>query len=111
VITGAVSAFNFKCSAIDTGRYQLSAPALPCYFGSGAAGGGGVSKCANHPTSFSVLQDNYFGSDGCSSQPYGALFVSQSSKDCKGMSAVELQYTGLVAGDPPAGSPVDTYQE
>jgi len=111
VMTGAVSAFNFNCSAINTQRYQLGSPQKPCYFGTGAAGGGGVSNCANHPASFSVLQANYFGSDGCSSQPYGALFVRQSSKDCKDMAAVELQYAGLVDGDPPAGTPVDTFKE
>jgi hypothetical protein len=109
VITGAAGMYNLKCSAINTNRYQLAAPQLPCYFGSGAAGGSGVSGCAAHPTSFSVLQNNYFGSDGCSSQPYGSLFVRQGGDDCRDLAASQLQYTGAVPGDPPAGTPVEMY--
>jgi len=57
-----------------------------------------------------VLQNGYFGSDGCSSMPYGALFTRQTSKYCNGMLAVQLQYNGQVAGDPPAGTPVVMFQ-
>jgi len=109
VITGAAGTYNLKCTPINTTRYQLGPAQLPCYFGSGAAGGSGVPGCAGHPTSFSVLQNNYFGSDGCSSQPYGSLFVQQSGKDCNDLRARQLQYTGAVPGDPPAGTPVEMY--
>ncbi len=111
VITGAAGAYNLRCTAINTTRYRLAPAQLPCYFGSGAAGGSGVSGCAGHPTSFSVLANNYFGSDGCSSQPYGSLFVRQAGKDCEDMAASQLQYTGAVPGDPPAGTPVVMYQD
>ncbi len=111
VITGAVGRSNFKCTRINTQRYQLAAPQRPCYFGRGASGGGGVGRCASHPTSFSVLQNNMFGSDGCSSQPYGALFVRQSGDDCRDMSAAELQYSGGVATDPRAGTPVVMFSD
>jgi hypothetical protein len=109
VITGAVGRNNFKCTAINTTRYALGAPRQPCYFGDGASGSQGVAACAGHPATFSVLARNLFGSDGCSAQPYGALFVRQSSKYCRDMAAVALSYTGAVAGDPPAGTPVVTF--
>ena len=70
VITGAAGRFNVRCSAINTARYQLAAPQLPCYFGSGSSGGSGVARCSEHPTSFTVLVRDLFGSDGCSSQPW-----------------------------------------
>lgn len=111
VITGAVGASNFKCSAINTARYQLAPPMLSCYFGDGVSGAWGVARCMDHPASFTVLANNYFGSDGCSSQPYGALFVQQSGKACMDMFAAQLLYAGTVPGDPPAGTPVDTFRE
>jgi hypothetical protein len=106
VITGATGLYTFKCTEINTARYQLGPAYKPCYFGSGASGSQGVSKCGAHPASFSVLQQNLFGSDGCTGYPYGALFVSQTSKYCKGMLTRVLQYNGQKAGDPPAGTPV-----
>lgn len=106
VITGATAAFTFKCTKINTQRYALAPPTKPCYFGSGASGGQGVGGCPAHPTSFSVLQQNLFGSDGCSAYPYGSLFVRQTSKKCKDMAAAQLVYSGAVAGDPPANTPV-----
>jgi hypothetical protein len=110
VITGASSPFTFRCTAINTNRYKLGAAKQPCYFGSGASGSQGVAKCQGHPASFSVLQQNLFGSDGCTGFPFGSLFIRQSSKYCKDMLAVQLLYTGTVAGDPPAGTPVVMYQ-
>jgi len=106
VITGATGAFSFRCTEINTARYSLGAAQKPCYFGSGASGSQGVSSCGAHPASFSVLQQNLFGSDGCSGFPYGSLFVKQTSKYCKDMLASRLTYNGQVAGDPPAGTPV-----
>lgn len=111
LITGAVSRYNFECSAIDTDRYQLGPPQLPCYFGDGAAGGFGVDGCAEHPHTLTVLAERYFGSDGCSGQPYGALFVAQRGDDCEDLAARQLQYTGSVAGDPAAGTPVPMFPE
>jgi hypothetical protein len=110
VITGASGTYSFKCSPINTTRYMLGAPTKPCYFGGGASGSQGVSSCAAHPASFTVLQQNLFGSDGCSGYPYGSLFVKQSSKYCKDMLTVQLLYTGQVAGDPPSGTPVAMFQ-
>ncbi|MCA9669559.1 MAG: hypothetical protein KC503_28385 [Myxococcales bacterium] len=109
VITGATAQFTFKCSAINTNRYALGAAQKPCYFGSGASGSVGVSHCFAHPASFSVLQQNLFGSDGCSGQPYGALFVKKLSKYCRDMSAATLVYKGN-AGDPPPGTPVTMFK-
>jgi hypothetical protein len=108
VITGAVAQYTFNCTAINTKRYTLASPKKPCYFGSGASGGQSVAKCPSHPTSFSVLQKSYFGSDGCSGYPYGSLFVRQTSKYCKEMLTVQLLYNGIT-GDPPPGTPVVMY--
>lgn len=110
VITGATAASTFKCTAINTQRYALGPPKLPCYFGSGASGGSGVPGCPAHPTSFSVLQQNLFGSDGCSAYPYGSLFIKQTGKHCNDMLASTLVYTGQVAGDPGPGAPVVMYK-
>lgn len=109
VITGATAQFTFKCTAINTKRYTLGALQKPCYFGSGASGSQGVGRCQNHPASFSVLQQNLFGSDGCSGMPYGALFVTQLSKYCRDMGAATLTYAGN-AGDPPPGTPVTMFK-
>jgi len=110
VIVGATATNTFKCAGINTGRYSLGVAQKPCYFGSGASGSQGVSKCSSHPASFTVLQQNLFGSDGCSGFPYGsALFIKQTSKYCKDMLAVQLLYKGQ-PGDPPAGTPVVMYQ-
>jgi hypothetical protein len=109
VIVGAVGPFSFKCQAINTVRYKLGPAQASCYFGSGAAGGGGVASCQSHPASFSVLQQNLFGSDGCSGFPYGSLFVRQTSKYCKDMHAARLLYTGAVAGDA-AGAALTMFQ-
>ena len=106
VITGVASNNRFHCTRINTTRYSLGPHAKPCYFGSGWAGFWGVQTCSGHPGSFSVLQKQYFGSDGCSGYPYGSLFVSQTGRECKDMSARRLLYKGTVAGDPPAGTPV-----
>lgn len=110
VITGAVSRFNFRCTRINSHRYSLTAPLLPCYFGSGSSGGGGVSHCSGHPHSFTVLHNNYFGSDGCSGQPYGSLFVRQDGDDCRDLGASQLVYSGRVEGDTP-GAPVPMFAE
>ncbi len=108
VIVGATAKNTFKCQGINTKRYYLSAAAKPCYFGSGWSGGQGVSSCAGHPHSFTVLQKNLFGSDGCSGYPYGSLFVRQTGKKCKDMLARQLRFTGKVASDP-ANAPVKMY--
>ncbi len=110
VITGAVSRFNFRCTRINAHRYTLAAPQLPCYFGSGSSGGGGVSRCSGHPHSFTVLHNNYFGSDGCSGHPYGSLFVRQTGDDCRDLGASQLVYSGRVDGDTP-GAPVPMFAE
>ena len=108
VIVGATAKNTFKCQGINTKRYYLGAATKPCYFGSGSSGGQGVSSCSGHPHSFTVLQKNLFGSDGCSGYPYGALFVRQTGKKCKDMLARQLRFTGKVATDP-ANSPVKMY--
>lgn len=105
VIVGAVSPLVFKCKKINTKRYKLGPAAKPCYFGSGWSGASGASKCLAHPANFSVLQQNSFGSDGCSGYPYGALFTQQLGKDCSDMLVRQVLYAGA-AGDPPAGTPV-----
>ena len=108
VIVGATGKYSFKCQGINAKRYFLGGTAKPCYFGSGWSGGSGTSNCSGHPHSFSVLQKNLFGSDGCSGYPYGSLFVAQVGKKCKDMYARQLRFTGKVAGDP-AGAPVKMY--
>ena len=109
VIVGATGQSTFKCQGINTQRYYLGAASRPCYFGSGYSGGQGVSSCASHPHSFSTLQKNLFGSDGCSGYPYGSLFTRQAGKKCKDMLARQLRFTGKVAGDT-AGAVVKMYQ-
>ena len=110
VIVGAVAQNHFKCQGINTKRYYLAPAAKPCYFGSGFSGGQGVSKCGSHPHSFSVLQQNLFGSDGCSGYPYGSLFIRQTGKKCKDMLARQLRFTGQYKGDPAAGTVVKMFQ-
>ena len=110
VITGAAGRYSYRCSRINTERYQLAAAERPCYFGSGAAGGGGVSGCAGHPHTWSVLADWLFGSDGCSGHPYGSLFVAMTGDDCRDLAASQLLYTGAVEGDP-AGAPVPMFED
>jgi hypothetical protein len=111
VATGAEGLFNLRCSAINTVRYRLGEPVTPCYFGSGSAGGSGATRCSSHPTTFTTLQQQFFGSDGCSGQPYGALFVAHSGRDCGQMRSAPLQYTGAIPGDPSAGVPVPMFAD
>ena len=111
VISGFKGQYEYRCTGINRDRYQLGSTQKPCYFGSGAAGGSGAPGCASHPHTWDVLQEKLFGSDGCSGYPYGSLFVSQSNKYCKDMRTVQVQYTGTVAGDPSAGTPVDMFAE
>ncbi len=111
VITGFDSAYAFRCSQINTDRYSLGSAAEPCYFGDGWSGGWGVDSCSNHPHTWDAVQQDYFGSDGCSGYPYGALFTSQSGKDCDDMRAAEVLYNGTVQGDPAAGTPVDMFRQ
>ena len=108
VIVGATGTGTFKCQGINTKRYYLGTAGKPCYFGSGFSGGQGVSKCAGHPHSFSILQQNLFGSDGCSGYPYGSLFVRQTGKKCKDMLARRLYFTGKVLKDV-ANAPVKMF--
>ena len=107
VITGFSGQYAYRCTAIDLDRYSVGPQEQPCYFGSGSSGGSGVPGCADHPHSWDVLQQNLFGSDGCSGYPYGSLFMSQTGKDCEDMRAVQILYNGLVEGDPLAGTPVE----
>ena len=109
VITGFQAQYAYRCTEINLDRYQVGPTAEPCYFGSGASGGSGVSGCDDHPHSWDVLQQSLFGSDGCSGYPYGSLFVSQTDKDCEDMRTVQVLYNGAVQGDPPAGAPVDMF--
>jgi len=109
VITGFAGQYSYRCTPVNADRYQVGSPQEPCYFGNGSSGGGGVAGCADHPHSWDVLQQNLFGSDGCSGYPYGNLFVSHTGKDCEDLRAVTISYNGLVEGDPPAGTPVDMF--
>ncbi len=68
-----------------------------------------VEGTAEH-TGWNVLQQNLFGSDGCSGFPYGALFVSQTGKHCDDMRTRQVLYNGQGPGDPPAGSPVKMFE-
>ena len=109
VIVGYVSPLVYRCQKINTKRYKLGAAKKPCYFGSGWSGSQGTTKCAGHPYTFSALQQNYFGSDGCSGFPYGSLFTQQLGKDCSDMLTRQVLYVGA-AGDPTAGTPVVMYK-
>jgi hypothetical protein len=111
VITGFRGQYSYRCTSINGDRYQLGALQDPCYFGSGASGGSGVSGCASHPHTWDVLQQSLFGSDGCSGYPYGSLFVSQTDKYCEDMRTVQVLYNGTVEGDPAAGTPVDMFAD
>ncbi|HJN78119.1 MAG TPA: hypothetical protein QGF58_29670 [Myxococcota bacterium] len=111
VITGFTGQYAYRCSLVNLERYQVGSPAEPCYFGSGSSGGSGVPGCADHPHTWDVLQQNLFGSDGCSGYPYGSLFTSQTGKDCEDMRATVVYYNGEAEGDPPAGTPVEMFLE
>ena len=111
VITGFSGAYALRCTPINLDRYQVGPAQEPCYFGSGASGGSGVPGCAEHPHSWDVLQQNLFGSDGCSGYPYGSLFVSQTGKHCDDMRTKQVLYNGLVSGDPTAGTPVEMFPQ
>ncbi len=109
VITGFDSAYAFRCTTVNVGRYTVGSAAEPCYFGDGWSGGWGVDSCSAHPHTWDVVQTNLFGSDGCSGYPYGSLFVSQGGSDCDDMRASQILYNGSVNGDPPAGTPVEMF--
>lgn len=93
------------CQKINTAKYKLGAPSTSCVWSnSGTAGWGAASLCTQDPPviggiRFGVMVD--VGTDGCTGSPYGALWVSRTSKTCGAQSYARLYYLD--------GTPVKMY--
>jgi hypothetical protein len=89
-IAVGASGAGFFCQKINMKKYSLSAPQTVCYRGNGAAGGNGVSQCANINAALQGLITLTNDRDGCTAQPYGAIMVSKNGKDCRDQKSAEV---------------------
>lgn len=95
-IAVGASGGGLMCMPINSARYKLAPPKLPCYLGSGAAGGIGSAKCGA-PTATIQAMTAKFGTDACVPQPFGSLVTARTGKNCVDTLGAELLFkdTGL----------------
>ena len=103
---------KFRCTKINTKRYQLGAPKAAGYWGSGMSmfeQGNKLNKAAI-PTAlrFGVGRtgESSWDDDGCISDQWGSVLVSKSRSQCSSYLFRRFEYTGSVTGDPAPGTPV-----
>lgn len=103
---------KFRCTKINTDRYQLGAPTPAAYWGSGMSmfhQGSRIHKAAI-PVAlrFGVGRtgESAWDDDGCISEQWGSVLVTKSRSQCSNYLFRRFEYTGAIKGDPAPGTPV-----